>query len=446
MDLAYGTGAYARTRGNLPELPLVNLFVEATRSDQRGVVLQSRKGLVEDTEVGTGPIRGVFRKDGVLGGSEFVVSDDELFEDGVSLGTINGTGPVSFAAIEDEILICAGADIWSYNGSNLVAVTFPDGADVTKVAYSSGYFIALRAGTGQWYFSALYDGRSWDGLDFATAESEPDALLDVVIIDGNPVFFGTQSVEFWSSTGDPEIPFAPIQNRTFEQGIFATGCAVAVDNSFYWVGADKIVYRNDTVPVAVADDGIVERAEGSASLRLFLLIDERHKFVCLRGDTFTMAFDVTTSEWCEFQSYGRTNFRCGPDMGDDTTGIIWRFEGFSDNGGVLERRFRAGATLPGPFRVSRLRLICEVGTTPNLAGEYAEPVIEMRYSDDAGNTWGIWEPETLGAQGNYRQRVEWRALGLFDDPGMLFEHRMTAPVSFRVTAVTANGELGGRSR
>lgn len=446
MDLAYGKGAYSRSRGNLPELPLINLFVEQTRADQRGVVLQSRKGLVEDADVGTGPIRGVFRKDGVLGGAEFVVSDDELFEDGVSLGTINGTGPVSFAAIEDELLVCAGADIWSYNGTNLVSVTFPDGADVTKVAYSSGYFIALRAGTGQWYFSALYDGRTWDGLDFATAESEPDSLLDIVVLDGNPVFFGTASVEFWSSTGDPEIPFAPVQQRTFEQGIFATGCAVAVDNSFYWVGADRIVYRNDTVPVAVADDGIVERAKGSADLRLWLLIDERHKFVCLRGDTFTMAYDVTTGEWCEFQSYGRTNWRAGPDMGDDETGVIWRLEGHTDNGGVLERRFRAGANLAQPFIVNRLRLQAEVGTTPNLSGEYADPVIELRTSDDAGNTWGIWEAETLGEQGNYRQRVEWRALGMFDDPGLLVEFRMTAPVSFRLSAVEVNVAGGGRGR
>jgi hypothetical protein len=37
-------------------------------------------------------------------------------------------------------------------------------------------------------------------------------------------------------------------------------------------------------------------------------------------------------------------------------------------------------------------------------------------------------------------------LGMFDDPGMLFEFRMTAPVSFRLSSVEVNASGGGRSR
>ncbi len=446
MDLAYGRGAYQRTRGNLPELSVINMFVEQSRAEQRQVIMQSRKGLVEDTEVGTGPVRGVFQEDGVLGGAQFVVSGYDLYEDEILVGTINGDGPVSFAAIEDQIIVNAGESIWHWDGTTLTEVTFPDSADVTAVGFSSGYFIALRANTGQWYFSALYDGTSWDGLDFATAESEPDALLDVLLLDGAPVFFGVNSVEFWSPTGDPDIPFSPVQLRSFEQGIFATGCAAQVDNSFYFIGSDKIVYRNDSVPQAISDDGVFERISASAGLRMFLLTDERHKFICVRGDTFTMAYDVTTGEWCEFQTYGRTNFRAGPGMGDDETGVVWRFEGYADNGEPLERRIRAGAQLMEPLRVANLRLVSEVGTTPFLAGEYIDPIIEMRSSDDAGSTWSAWEQETLGEQGQYRQRVEWRALGMFDDPGMLFEFRVTAPVSWRLSGVEINAAGGGRGR
>lgn len=446
MDLSYGRGAYSRSRGNLPELPAVNIFVEQTRADERGVIMQSRRGLVEDAEVGSGPVADTFTKDGVFDGAEFVVSGPTLYKDGVSLGVIDGAGPVYWAATETELLVTRGASLWSYNGTDLVAVAFPDGANVTAVAYAVGYFLALRAGAQQWYYAQATDGRTWDGLDYVSAESEPDALLDIVLLDGAPILFGTESVELWSATGDSEAPFAPIQGRNFEQGIFSPGCAVQIDNSVFWVGADRIVYRLDSSPVAISDDGIVERAMASASLRLFVLTDERHKFVCLRGDGFTMAYDVTTGQWCEFQSYGRDNFRCGPGMGDDQRGIVWRFDGYADDGGVLERRFRAGATLDQAVRVANLRLMAEVGTTPWLAGDYAAPEIEMRSSTDAGNTWGPWEAVSAGEQGQYRARVEWRALGMFDDPGMLFEFRMTDPVSFRLSAVQVNTGFGGRSR
>lgn len=446
MDLYYGRGAYSRTRGNLPALTLVNMHLEQAPVERSGVVLQSRKGLVEDAEVGSGPIRGVLQKDGVFDGDRFTVSGNRFYRGSTLLGTISGTGPVSIAASDGEVLVTAGTTLYSYNGTNFQAVTFPDGANVTKVIYTAGYFIALRAGTGTWYFSGVEDGRTWDGLDFATAENEPDALLDALVLDGVIVFFGTESVEFWAPTGNADLPYSPIQQRVFEQGIIATGCAVQTDNSFFWVGNDKIVYRNGDVPLAIANDGIVEKAVASESWTLFLVIDERKKFVVLRLDGSTFAYDITTNEWCEWRSYGRSNFRATVGLGDDETGKIWRLSGYEDAGTVMERRFTAGAGANQPVSVDNLRLTCEVGTTPYLSGDYTAPTIEMRASNDAGNTWSDWEGVSVGEQGKYRERVEWRALGMFDDPGMLFEFRMTDPVSFRLSNVAVNEPGGGRSR
>lgn len=442
----FGRSAYRRNRGNLPELSVVNMFAERAPTEQEGVVLQSRKGIGPLTTVGPGPIRGVFQEDGIFGGARFVVSGGNLYRDALLVGAISGTGPVYMAGIAGEVIVAAGANIHSYRAVGLATVSFPDGAAVTAVAYAQGYFIALRKDTGRWYFSSPYDGRAWDGLDFATAESSPDRLLDIIILDGNPVLFGSGSVEFLSSTGDPDIPFTVLQQRTFEQGIADTGCAVQLDNTFYFVGSDRILYRNGTVPDAVGDEGLVERLVNTTALRLYKMSDERHQFVMLRGDDFTMGYDVTTGETSEFQSFGRPNFRVGPFMGDDETGTIWQWSGWNDNGDALERRFRAGALLGGPMTIDRLRLTSEVGTTSFLTGNFVDPSVEMRISDDAGSTWSLWEPEGLGKQGEYRRRVEWRALGMFDEPGVLAEFRVTDPVSWRVSAVVANPTDGGRQR
>lgn len=442
--LDYGKGAYTRSRGNLPELPVINMFVEQSKAD--GVVMQSHKALRSVTTVGAGPVRASLQKDGVFNGDRFTISGSSVYRGSTLLGVIDGNGPAYIAASESEVIFGRGQTAYSYNGTNFQAVDFPDGAGVTAALWTAGYFIYLRAGTGLWYFSAVGNGRSVDPLDFATAENEPDALLDALVLDGVLVFLGTESIEFWGATGDADLPYAPIQQRVFEQGVIATGCAVVVDNSFYWIGKDGITYRNDEVPKAVSDDGIVERSQASSSHRLWLFEDERHKFLAQRHDTNTMCYDVTTGEWCERQSYGRPNWRAGPGLGDDENGTIWELAGYVDDDGVFERRLRAGSRLEASAIINNIRLMAEVGTTDHLTGDYAAPLIEMRASNDAGNTWTDWDAVSLGAQGSYRERVEWRALGMFDDPGVLVEFRMTAPVGFRLSAVEVNAAGGGRSR
>ena len=442
--LDYGKGAYTRKRGNLPELPVINMFVEQSSAD--GIVMQSHKALKSVTTVGAGPVRATLEKDGVFGGDRFAISGNAVYRGSTLLGLIDGAGVAYIVASDTEVIFGRGKTAYSYNGTNFQAIAFPDGADVTTAVWTAGYFIYLRAGTGLWYFSAVGNGRSIDPLDFATAENEPDALLDVGVLDGVIFFFGTESIEPWGATGDADLPYAPIQQRVFEQGVIATGCVVFVDNTFYWIGKDGITYRNDEVPKAVSDDGIVERSRASTSHRLWLFEDERHKFIAQRHDLNTMCLDVTTQEWSERQSYGRSNWRAGPGFGDDETGTIWELDGYVDAGGVFTRVLRAGARLARAVIVNNLRLTCEVGTTEYLAGTYANPTIEMRSSTDAANTWSDWESVTLGEQGSYRERVEWRALGMFDDPGMLFEFRVTDPVGFRLSAIEENASGGGRSR
>ncbi|MEN9886056.1 MAG: hypothetical protein RL758_634, partial [Pseudomonadota bacterium] len=287
------------------------------------------------------------------------------------------------------------------------------------------------------------DGRTFDSLNFATAESEADRLVDVLVLDGVLVLIGANTIEFWAKSGDAELPYTPIQQRVLLQGCAGTGCAVQEDNTFFWIGADKIVYRFDTVPKAIADDAVVEAAANSDTLRLYKLIDERHKFIVLRTDTKTHAFDLTTGEWTEFQSFGRDNFRVGPDMGDDEDGIVWQWDGFDDNGAEITRIFTAGAELEEPAIVNNLRLNCEVGTSSYLSGNWTNPTLEMRSSRDYGNTWSAWEGVRLGEQGDYDTRVVWHALGMFNFPGLVFQFRISDPVSFRATSVGVNEVFGG---
>jgi hypothetical protein len=98
-----------------------------------------------------------------------------------------------------------------------------------------------------------------DGLDFATKESSPDNIVDMVRVGDVGVIMGSSSIEFWSGTGDSDNPFAPVKGRTMSRGIL-DGTAVMVDEAtIILVGNDHRVYAVTSSPLPVSDNGIEER-------------------------------------------------------------------------------------------------------------------------------------------------------------------------------------------
>lgn len=452
MKAFYGKGAYRRSQ--LPELKLINLFVEKAPVDEEGVVLLSRKGLTEHSEAGDGPVNGVFRQARVFDGDVFSLSGGILYRGTVEIGHIAGDGPVSFAAgTSSELAINAGASIYRYDGSTLVAVTFPDTANAVKVLFHDGLYLALRADDHKWYWSAALDADTWNALSFASAESRPDSLLDALVVRDMLYLFGQETIEPWANTG-ASTPYARHELAILSKGIRATGCAVEIDNAIGFVGNDNVVYRLEGAnALRISDHGIEERVAGSESLSCFGFLHEGHSFLCVRGDDFTLAYDFATGQWCELQSLGRDNFRAfcatidSPIFGDDETGKLWTLDGYDDDGGELERRFTAAIPLNGgTATIDSISLWNNPGATDLLSGQGSDPVCEMRASRDQGRTWGAWRSAPLGAQGNYRTRTAWRRCGMYDAPGALLEFRVTDPVPVRINAVLVNEPGGGRSR
>jgi hypothetical protein len=453
--ILYGTGAYRRLSGNLPELRLVNLFVESSPAGQQGAVLLSRPGLLASARVGIGPVTGVYCQDGVFDGDLFVLSGGHLYRAGADLGEVPGNGPVSFAGRAGEVLVTAGTGLYSYDGASLAAVTLPDDFDATAVVFHDGLFIAARAGSHKFYWSAVNDGRSWDALDFASAESAPDNLLDLRILNDTLWLFGAETIEPWGNTGNPDAPYERFEQRIFSKGVIGTGCTVEMDNSLLFVGNDGICYRIADVPQRISDHGIEERIQASGTVAAFGFVHEGHSFFCVRLDDGTFAFDVATGQWCEFASHGRDNFRgqcavsSGTDVyiGDDESGTLWTLSGSEDACGPFERLFTAAFPITGrTVAVDNLNVEANVGWTHLLSGQGSEPTIEMRSSRDKGATWTGWRGASLGRQGAYGTDVQWRRNGIFARPGAMFEFRVTDPVDFSVSAVSVNEPGGGRAR
>lgn len=452
--ISYGAQAYRRDNGSLPELRLINMFLERAPSSKNGAILLSRKGLTEHSTPGAGPIQAAYQEDGVFDGDVFTVSGGVLYRGETEIGPIEVRGPVFMAGSATELAICASGPLYRYDGSTLVAVTFPDGAYVSKVRFHDGLFLAARLNTQKWYYSAVLDADTWDALDFGSAESSPDNILDMEIMNDTMWLFGSGTIEPHANTGDADLPYQRFEQRIFTKGVKATGTVVPLDNTLLFVGSDGLVYRLSEVPERISDNGIEERIEQSASISCFGFTFEGHAFYCIRLDSSTFAFDASTGQWCEFQSNGG-QFRggCGcmsastAILGDDTDGKLWTFGGFEDGDDPLTRLFTAGAHIDGgTLIIDNFLIEANVGWTDLLSGQGSDPMIEARFSRDGGATWGDWRAVSLGAQGSYRTKSEWRRCGMFDFPGMLAEVRLTDPVGLRISDVLINEAGGGRAR
>jgi hypothetical protein len=449
-SIPFARSNYERSEGDLPAFRTVNLYTEKAQGDN--YVLQSRPGLDDrGADMGAGPVKQVFKRDGVFGGDLFGVSAGNLYRNTTSLGSIPGTGFMSIAGNEIGVMVASGSTLRYYNGTTLADVTFPDTADVAHVFAGGSRFWFIRKDTGKLYWTDALEA-DVESLDFATAESLPDKLLQGLWIDGMAVLFGAETIELWQQTGDATLPIKPMVNLVYERGVKATGCAVAIGSTFAWVGNDNVVYLTDE-KTPISNEGLNAKIAASNTCGLFTFLIDGAEFLALRMDDATEVWRQSTGTWHEWATYGQTNWAASCcDAGVFGSGIDGKTLAWGTDktdalatGGVMERLLTAGFSVDGGMgTVNNLRLRCAAGVTPYLAGEYATPMVEMRLSDDGGKLWSDWDAVSLGEQGDYGALVEWRALGGFGYPGALFEFRCTDPVGFRVSDVLINERFGGR--
>lgn len=444
----FGLSAFERARGNLPELPVKNMFAEEVPTEETGVVLQSRPGLYDLAGgMGDGPVQCLFKASGVLNAALFGISGGEFYQASDSKGAIDGTGPVSMTGYENLVFATAGANLWGYDGSSLIAIAFPDGAPIKKVLVGASRLIAIREDTEQFYWSDVLS-TTIDALSFASAESQPDRLRDAVFIDGILILFGAETTEFWPATQEADLPFRPLPGQVFERGIRNTGAATKVGSTFAWV-TDKSQVCLTNPEQIVSNAGLEALIAASDNAFLWNFYLEGTEFLALRIDAGTWVYSMRSRMWSQFESYGYDNWipQCfaGGVFGSSIDGrLLGWTDAHEDLGGVLERLIRAGFPLSSDsVTINNVVLQTNPGNTPYLAAPYDEPTVEMRRSLDGGRTWGNWRQASLGAQGEYRKRVQWTACGMAGQPGWMGEFRVTDPVPFRVSGVFVNEPWGG---
>jgi len=459
------TGTAERSAGGLPTVPLINLVAEKSRTEPTGFVLISRPILQYYTASAWGgsfAIRALFRGEGVLDGDMFAVYSTSVYSvaDGV-LGTLAGSLAPSFAGNEIGLVFTAGDAAKFWDGTAYRSITFPDSASVTKVISHQGRFIFLRAGTHRYYWTEpltnmldMSGDIMIDGLDYASAESEPDALVDGLIYRDHLVLGGTNTIEMHGITGDDNAPWAPTLGSTIRRGVFGTGCMATWDDTFAWISKERTVWRyNGGGAERISDAGIEERLKDFDALRLDSFFFEGREFLHVWGDDSyaDLFLDASTGEWTEWESEGGP-FGGGPSA---SVGTDYPIFGAKDvarplaistrtnfgNGNAedaIEHRFRCGMPMDGAsVPIHSVSLRCQTYDSGSVT-------VSLRTSRDKGNSWSGWRAITISS--GIRKKVEWRSLGTADPPGLLCEIKTAGATEFSVSGAFINEFIGGRGR
>lgn len=433
--------AYALDAVDVAAQRCVNLSIEALdeQNEPTKVVLRGTTGLKNFTTVSAdAPVRGGIKAGNfalvVCGGNAYKVATDGSC---TSVGSLITTqAPVSMATNGAQVLIVDGSygyvyEIATSTLTQIVSVDFL-GGDVA--CFIDGYFVTNEPGTQNYQISSLYDGETWNSLDFGAAEGQPDNLVSIAALNGQLWLFGESTTEVHYNSANPDFPFERVPGAVIQRGCAAKLSSATGNQTVYWLGSDRCVYRSvgyqaQKISTSAMDQAFAKYSMVSDAIG-FVFVQEGHEYYVLTFpyESKTWVFDGNTSRWHERgqwssvdDDFRRWRGNCAFSfneqimVGDYENGKLYTLDvdTVTDDGERIIRLRRTPHAQNGMLRLFHRSLTIVIQTGVNSESlPTTEPQAMLRWSDDGGHSFGneLWR--SLGALGHYAKRIQWNRLGM----------------------------------
>ena len=445
----FGLGVQSKSP-NVTAQKRVNLYLEISADgDKTRVVAYGTPGLTLHASLGGSARRGVH----AIGDYIYVVNQGTFYQvDNAGVSTAKGTllttsGLVGMDNNGTQIMIVDGTYGYIYNiaAGTVTQITDPDFPGANHVTFNDGYFIVNKPNSGQFFISGSYTGLTWDALDYATAESNPDNLVRAIADHGELILLGEVSTEFWTNTGGLDFPYTR-SGAAVEWGLAARWSLAKFDNSLIWLaknrmGEVQVVRLNGYTPQRVSTfdiETIFNSYGGVSDATGFSYLLNGHPFYQIN---FTSAnaswlYDGASDAWSELKSgTGRhraelaANYLNRTVVCDYANGNIYNLDSdaYTDNGDMIVSELVTKHVFAGleRYTISELQVDLEAGV--GLAtGQGSDPQIMLQISKDGGHTWGAERWVGMGKIGEYTRRANWPRLG--QSRNWTFRLRISDPV------------------
>jgi hypothetical protein len=434
-----------------------NLFIEVRQDDEGKHVLTmyGTAGLKTFLNLGASPIRGTYQ----VGDFIYLAYENQLIRvanNGTfsTLGTLVTTGGrVNFSDNGTQLIAVDGPNGYIVNLNTLVftQITAPGWPGAETVTFLNGRFVVNKPNSGQWYWSGLYDGLSWDALDFATAESNPDNLVAVIAEMGQLLLFGTLTTEAWGDSGALDNPFARAGSNAIEWGLAARDTLCKFSDGLMFLrknrlGQVQVCLLNGYNATAVSNpelDYLFGTYGNVSNATAFAYMISGHAFYQINFPTVNVSwlFDLQSQSWSKLSSGGGRHRadKCVQLLekiyvSDYQNGKLYQLslDFYTDDGATIVREFTSRHQANGNrMKFNQLWLEFEPGVGLQ-TGQGTDPQCMMTVSRDGGDTFGNERWTTIGKVGNYKTRALWNRLGQAFD--WVFRFRITDPVKVVIVA------------
>lgn len=436
----------------------INLYLEFRPEDDKiRVVAHGTPGLTLFADFGDTPARGFH----VVGSLLYVVHRGTFWEvNNAGVMTNRGTllttsGRVYFADNGTSIMVVDGQFGYTFNTSTpgvpIAQITDVDFPTPNTVTWLDQYFIVDKASSGRFYISALGDPTTWDALDFANAEGNPDNLVRVFSDHGELIPFGDVTTEFWGDSGTADFPFARLGSSVVEWGLAARESLAKFESSLMFLGRNRmgecqVVLLNGYTPQPVGGQDFLDAINKYTTVNdatAFGYMNNGHPFYQINFPTAgkSWLYDGATKVWGEV---GGDTTRHRANMGvffisrmivaDYENGKLYVLDKstYSDNGASITRKIVSRHLFSNDYiPISELWIDMETGVGL-VSGQGSDPQVALRVSEDRGHTWSneIWR--SFGPMGDYREppSARWNRLG--SSCSWTFELTITDPVKVAI--------------
>lgn len=431
----------------------LNLYAEITPEGEKSrVAFYGTPGLTLDYSYGDTPIRGSI----AVGDYKYEVHRGTFWQvDNAGTKTNRGTlsttsGRVSMAYNGTQIAIVDGASMYCYTIASTAFVTvasalFSNPIDVT---YQDGYGVACFSGSQRYQISSNGDFTTWDALDYASAESNPDGLKRVLSDHGELILAGEVSIEFAGNTGGQDFPFSSLKSSTLNFGLAAPWSLTEYNDSLAGLFKNKMgqvqvmmMRGHALAPISNQElDSIINSYTTVSDATAFSYMLGGHPMYQLNfpSEGKSWLYDGSTNLWTRLESglFGgrhraeiRTDFINKPRVTDYENGNVYTLdaETYTDNGAAIPRQLVSRAIHDGGkrFSIPMLQIVFEAGVGL-ISGQGSDPQAMLQVSKDGGKTWGAERWTSFGRIGEYLTRAVWRRFGAAYS--FVFKVRVTDPV------------------
>ena len=435
MEINFIGGHYEGRSTNLNAQITQNWYPVIDQQDGKSILsLMNTPGLKEWFDLNNAKeARSAIKWDDCL----FCVIGDTLYKitaQGVSsnVGTLGtSTGIVYMAGGFTHLMIVDGQKGYyqASGDTSLTEITDTDFPPPTSCAYLDGFFIVSEDGTDSIYKSASEDASNWDGLDFASAEDQPDDVLLVHAYKRHLMLYGEETIEVFYNTGDASFPFTRVAGAVIPIGLAAPASVASGPEGMFFLDSNFQVrvwqgYETQIISTPQIDYQIRQYSKKSDAVA-YTYSQEGHSFyvITFPTDSKTWAYDITTGFWHTRSTgtQGRRHigqwhqwFNGKNLVGDYENGKIYEYDlsTYTDDGQTI-KSIRATQPVQSNRRLvyhHTLEIDFEAGVGLQ-TGQGTDPQAMLDWSDDGGHTWSNEHWRSIGQIGEYEARARWNKLG-----------------------------------